>query len=74
MVDYHKLGTCPAEGSDSAIFGLGRYASDQTADSPLQKWSFGGFCKILYSSEPIYGGVENFIKARLGVTSANGMG
>lgn len=57
----------PAEGSESAIFGLGRYESDQIADSQLQNWSFGSFCKTQYASDPRYGGVENFVKAHLGV-------
>jgi hypothetical protein len=51
----------PGEGSESSIFGLATYSEVKDVNN----WSWTGFCKTQYASNPEYGGLENFLKCHL---------
>ena len=65
----------PAQGSESAWIGLARYPKEVRAPSgemvptKLSGWSYQGFCKTQYASNPQYGGVENFLHAHLSLVA-----
>ena len=65
--------TWPGEGCEPANFGLAVYpAVVPTHDggkvqTGLSGWSWGGFCKTQYASNPDCGGVENFLRCHLSV-------
>jgi hypothetical protein len=49
------------EGSETSIFGLATHSAIQDVND----WSWTGFCKTQYASNPEYGGWENFLKCHL---------
>jgi hypothetical protein len=49
------------EGSENPVFGLAIYS----AMKDVNDWSWTGFCKTQYASNPEYGGWENFLKCHL---------
>ncbi|MDJ0734580.1 MAG: hypothetical protein QNJ47_11035 [Nostocaceae cyanobacterium] len=51
----------PGEGSESSIFGLATHSEIKD----INDWSWTGFCKTQYASNPEYGGLENFLKCHL---------
>ncbi|MEM6753499.1 MAG: hypothetical protein AAF630_11065 [Cyanobacteria bacterium P01_C01_bin.38] len=51
----------PGEGSETSIFGLATYSEVKEVND----WSWTGFCKTQYASNPEYGGLENFLKCHL---------
>lgn len=53
--------TFPGQGSESAAFGLAAHSEITTTND----WSWTGFCKTQYASNPEYGGLENFFKCHL---------
>jgi len=62
----------PSDGCEQANFGYCRYPS--TVDirgrrirTGQKGWSWSSFCKTQYSSNPTLGGMENFLKAHLGI-------
>jgi hypothetical protein len=64
--------TWPGEGSEEANFGLATYPKTIEVDGKkvrtgLGDWSWGGFCKTQYASNPECGGVENFLRCHLAV-------
>ncbi|HEX4793655.1 MAG TPA: hypothetical protein VH370_07690 [Humisphaera sp.] len=64
--------TSPAEGSESANFGLCRYPRTIDHDgtqieTSLDGWTWASFCKTQYASNPAVGGIENFLRAHLSI-------
>jgi len=65
--------TLPAEGSESANFGLCQYpmqiiSGGQTIDTGLSAdWHSHSFCKTQYASNPQFGGAENFLRCHIGL-------
>jgi hypothetical protein len=53
--------TLPGQGCESAAFGLATH----TDLSRFNDWSWLGFCKTQYASNPNYGGLENFLNCHL---------
>ncbi|WP_017743909.1 hypothetical protein [Scytonema hofmannii] len=51
----------PGEGSETPIFGLATHSEIKDVND----WSWRGFCKTQYASNPKYGGLENFLKCHL---------
>lgn len=51
----------PGEGSETTIFGLATHSEVKEVND----FSWTGFCKTQYASNPEYGGLENFIKCHL---------
>jgi hypothetical protein len=51
----------PGEGCTSADFGFRRYPDQENS----QEWTWSGYCKTQYASNPEYGGLENFITSHL---------
>lgn len=51
----------PGDGSETPIFGLATHSEIKEVND----WSWTGFCKTQYASNPEYGGLENFIKCHL---------
>jgi hypothetical protein len=51
----------PSEGSETPIFGLATHSEIKD----INDWSWTGFCKTQYASNPEYGGLENFLKCHL---------
>ncbi|MEA5598624.1 hypothetical protein [Rivularia sp. UHCC 0363] len=51
----------PGDGSETPIFGLATHSEVQD----INDWSWTGFCKTQYASNPEYGGLENFLKCHL---------
>jgi hypothetical protein len=64
----------PADGCEPANFGLCRYpntvvVNEKKVKSPLSGWRWSSFCKTQYASNPDIGGVQNFVRAHLGVVA-----
>jgi hypothetical protein len=55
----------PGEGCTSADFGFRRY---QDQENP-QEWTWFGYCKTQYASNPEYGGLENFMTSHLKIVN-----
>ncbi len=53
--------TFPGQGCETAAFGLAIHSELTAAND----WSWTGFCKTQYASNPDYGGMENFINCHL---------
>ncbi len=51
----------PGEGCTSADFGFRRYPYQENP----QEWTWFGYCKTQYASNPEYGGLDNFITSHL---------
>ncbi|MFK0732756.1 MAG: hypothetical protein ACFKPT_00145 [Gloeotrichia echinulata GP01] len=58
IIGFNSL---PLEGSETPIFGLATHSEIQE----FNDWSWTGFCKTQYASNPEYGGLENFLKCHL---------
>src|SRR5262245_25353599 len=66
--------THPGPGCETAVFGLAQYPDTITVAGRILKtrprgWSWAGFCKTRYSSNPAEGCAENFLKCHLAVVS-----
>lgn len=62
--------TSPGAGCEPAVFGLARYpeviwVEGAKLPTGLHGWSWTGFCKTQYASNPAQGGLENFLKCHL---------
>lgn len=62
----------PGEGCESAEVGLAVYPETVTfrgevivVDQAAQGWSWSGFCKTQYASDPRYGGAKNFLRCHV---------
>ncbi|HEY9849729.1 MAG TPA: hypothetical protein V6D28_09745 [Leptolyngbyaceae cyanobacterium] len=53
--------TSVGKGSETAAFGLAAHSTP----SEVNDWTWTGFCKTQYASNPEYGGIENFLKCHL---------
>ncbi|MDY6898840.1 MAG: hypothetical protein SWZ49_12275 [Cyanobacteriota bacterium] len=51
----------PGDGSETPMFGLATHSEIKEVND----WSWTGFCKTQYASNPEYGGLENFLKCHL---------
>lgn len=64
----------PADGSESALFGLAKYPRTVRCEGRARRtglvgWNWQNFCKTQYASNPKYGGVENFLHAHLSLVA-----
>lgn len=64
----------PGDGSEPANVGLCRYPStvtvnEQKTPTGLEGWSWSSFCKTQYASNPTLGGMDNFLKAHMGIVA-----
>lgn len=72
--------TLPGEGSETATFGLAAFPKTIEVEdrsrwphrmkrlrTGLGRWSWASFCKTQYASNPVCGGVENFLRCHLAV-------
>jgi hypothetical protein len=55
--------TLPGQGSESAAFGLATHGPILAVND----WSWTGFCKTQYASNPEYGGIDNFVRCHLAI-------
>jgi len=62
----------PGEGCESAEIGLATYpkttrfrGEDVKVEQAEKGWSWGGFCKTQYASDPRCGGVKNFLRCHV---------